>query len=149
MCWAMRLQTVRHLASTSNIRMVFHTEKPSKGSGRFTNAKASRASNAARASAASRMAADQLTGARAVSDGDFAVPTVRVPTPRENSFTTSHAQVLHNKVRAFQSPPHYHRHEALALATFGEKCVTAARVLPDFSRRPSKLRQHPCGRVHL
>src|SRR5207247_7607559 len=55
-------------ASTWNIRAAFLTARLLKGSGKFTNAKASPASNAVRVSGASLTAADRPTGAHDASE---------------------------------------------------------------------------------
>ena len=54
--------------------MVFLTEKPLKGSGRFTNARTSPASNVARVSGGSYMVEDQPTGVRVVSEDNNEFP---------------------------------------------------------------------------
>ncbi len=70
-CCATPSVTAQPRESIWNDRTGFRMAKPLKDSGRFTNAKASLASSAARASGASRTAVDQLTGARNVSEDDY------------------------------------------------------------------------------
>ena len=61
----------RRHASAWSIQTASLTARLSKDSGKFTNVKANRASNAARAFDDSRTAADRLTGARVVSEDDY------------------------------------------------------------------------------
>src|SRR5712671_6106010 len=81
-CCKTQSATAQPRESTWSARMVLLTVKRLKGSGRFTNAKASLASSAARASDGSCTARDQLTGVRDVNDDDYPQTTQIIPTGR-------------------------------------------------------------------